>query len=106
MKKLSLLTAGGMLAGNAAPAFASKGISVLTAPSKKIGLQIYSLAKELTDDVPAGMKKIADIGYSYIELAGYLDRKMGKYKVDEYRRIVEDAGLEIKSSHVNPPVRE
>ena len=106
LKRLSLLTAGGILAGNTAPAFASKSLSVRTAPSKKLGLQIYSLGNELTDDVPAGMKKIADIGYSYIELAGYHDRKMGKYNVDEYRKIVEDAGLEVKSSHVNPPVSE
>lgn len=106
LKKISLLTVGGMISGTAAPAFASKNQSVLNSPSKKIGLQTYSLGKELTDNVPAGMKKIADIGYSYVELAGYHNGKMGPYTMKEYRKIVEGAGLEIKSAHVNPATRE
>jgi len=51
------------------------------------------------------MKKIAEIGYSTIELAGYGNRKMGQYEVTEYRKIVEESGLKITSSHVNPPER-
>jgi sugar phosphate isomerase/epimerase len=31
---------------------------------------------------------------------------MGEYEVDAYRKIVEDAGLKITSSHVNPPERK
>jgi sugar phosphate isomerase/epimerase len=106
LRKLSLLTLGGMVAGSAAP-LAAKSITFNTVASgkKKIGLQIYSLGKELTDDVPSGMKRIAEIGYSTIELAGYNNRKMGQYNMGEYRKIVEDAGLKITSSHVNPPDR-
>jgi len=105
LKKLSLLTFGGMVAGSVAPAVASNKNSTPAAGKKVIGLQIYSLMKELTDDVPAGMKKIKEIGYSTIELAGYRDRKMGIYEVGAYRKIVEDAGLKITSAHVNPPER-
>lgn len=103
LKKLSLLATGALVAGKSS--FASQRVGNNPAPSKKIGLQIYSLGKELTEDVPSGMKKIAEMGYSYIELAGYRDRKMGQYNMAEYRKIVEDAGLEIRSSHVNPPMR-
>ena len=106
LKKISLLTAGGMIAGSVTPAMASKGMSNAFASNKEAGLQIYSLGQELTADVPAGMKKIKDIGYSYIELAGYGDRKMGQYDLKEYRQIVEDAGLKITSSHTNFPARE
>ncbi|MFY9152053.1 MAG: sugar phosphate isomerase/epimerase [Prolixibacteraceae bacterium] len=106
LKKLSLLTLGGMVAGSVAPVTAANKITSTVAGKKVIGLQIYSLGKELTDDVPAGMKKIGQIGYSTIELAGYNNRKMGQYEVGEYRKIVEDAGLKIVSSHVNPPVRK
>jgi sugar phosphate isomerase/epimerase len=106
LKKISLLTAGGLMAGSVAPVLAS-GKSIPTVAGKKsIGLQIYSLGKELTDNVPAGMKKIAEIGYNHIELAGYGNRKMGQYEVGEYRKIVEDAGLKITSSHVSPPDRK
>ena len=106
IKKLSLLTLGGITAGSASPVIASNGNNPLPAAKKKIGLQIYSLGKELTDDVPAGMKKIAQIGYSTLELAGYGNRKMGKYEVTDYRKICDDNGLKITSSHVNPPMRK
>lgn len=105
LKKISLMTVGGLMAGSVAPVLAATKSIPTVAGKKMIGLQIYSLGKELTDDVPAGMKKIAEIGYSTIELAGYRDRKMGQYEVSEYRKIVEDAGLKITSAHVNPPDR-
>ena len=106
LKKISLLTAGGLMAGNFAPVIASANTAPTVAGKKVIGLQIYSLMKELTDNVPEGMKKIKEIGYSTIELAGYGNRKMGQYEVSEYRKIVEDAGLKITSAHVNPPERK
>ena len=105
LKKISLLTAGGLMAGSIAPVIASAKTTPMGAGKKAIGLQIYSLMKELTENVPAGMKKIKEIGYSTIELAGYNNRKMGDYDVSEYRKIVEDAGLKITSAHVNPPER-
>ena len=105
LKKISLLTAGGLMAGNFAPVIASAKTAPTIAGKKVIGLQIYSLMKELTENVPEGMKKIKEIGYSTIELAGYGNRKMGQYEVSEYRKIVEDAGLKITSAHVNPPER-
>lgn len=106
LKKLTLLTAGGFMAGSVAPAIASVKSSSSAAGKKSVGLQIYSLGKELTDDVPGGMKKVAEIGYTHIELAGYGNRKMGQYEVGEYRRIVDGAGLKITSSHVNPTDRK
>jgi len=106
LKKISLLTAGGFMAGNLAPVIASAKTAPTVAGKKVIGLQIYSLMKELTENVPEGMKKIKEIGYSTIELAGYNNRKMGQYEVSEYRKIVEDAGLKITSAHVNPPERK
>ena len=108
LKKLSLLAVGGIVAGSTAPvsASASNKKSSASASKKMIGLQIYSCAKELTDNVPAGMKRIAEIGYSSIELAGYRDRKMGEYEISAYRKICDDAGLKITSSHVNPTFRK
>lgn len=105
LKNLGLLTVGGTVAGSLKP-LAAKTFNKPAASNKKIGLQIYSLGRELAKDVPGGLKKIADIGYSTIELAGYRDRKMGDYSPEEYRKLAEDAGLKITSSHVNPPVRK
>ena len=106
LKKMSLLTFGGMVAGSVAPVVASNKNSTPPAGKKVIGLQIYSLGKELTDNVPEGMKKIKEIGYSNLELAGYGNRKMGQYEVEAYKKIVDDSGLKITSSHVNPPERK
>ena len=105
LKKLGLLTAGGLIGGKFTSAATTKGMGHLLAPDKKIGLQIYSVMRELNEDVPAGLKRIAEIGYSTIELAGYRNGKMGKYDVPEYRKIAEDAGLKITGSHVSPSVR-
>ncbi len=58
LKKLSLLTAGGVMAGSASSVMAANSMSNLSAPKNGVGLQIYSLGGELTDDVPAGMKKL------------------------------------------------
>ena len=106
LKKLGLLTVGGLAGSSLAPAMASEIPGNLLAPKKKIGLQIYSLGKELTDDVPNGLKKIAKIGYSTIELAGYGNRKMGNIEVADYRKMANDAGIKITGSHVSPPVRK
>ena len=107
LKKLSLLTLCGVVANSMTPSLAmGKSTSSLFAPKKIMWLQIYSLGKELTDNVPEGMKKIAEMGFTNIELAGYGNRKMGTYEVTDYRKIVDDAGLKITSSHVNPPLRK
>lgn len=105
LKKLGLLTVGGIVGGSASAATA-KSVSNAFAKNKSIGLQIYSLGRELTEDVPGGMKKIADIGYKTIELAGYRNRKMGNIEIADYIKMVDDAGIKITGSHVNPPVRK
>lgn len=104
LKGMGLLTAGGMVAGSLNPLSASSMVSSVAA-KKHIGLQIYSVGRELNADVPAGLKRIADMGYDHIELAGYGNRKMGEYSVEDYRKLANDAGLKITSSHVNPPTR-
>jgi sugar phosphate isomerase/epimerase len=69
-------------------------------------LQIYSLGNELFDDTAAGLKRIAAMGYTTLELAGYNDGKIGSIPMLEFKKMTEDAGLKIVSSHVNPPMRE
>lgn len=109
LKNASLLTAGSMFAGkvgatNAATA-ASPAVSE-TMAGKNIGLQIYSLGGELYKDVLGGMKKLKKMGYSTLELAGYDKGKIGGIEMMEFKKMADDAGLKITSSHVNPPVRE
>jgi sugar phosphate isomerase/epimerase len=85
----------------------SCGSSATAAPARKsfIGLQTYSLGGELTADVPAGLKRVYDAGYTDLELAGYRDGMQGEYTMAEYKKMADDAGLKISGAHVGPSSR-
>jgi hypothetical protein len=44
-----------------------------------IGLQLYTIRDAMAKDVPGSLKKVSDIGYKYVELAGYADGKFYGY---------------------------
>jgi sugar phosphate isomerase/epimerase len=73
-----------------------------TGPADKfsnIGLQLYTIRDAMLKDVPGSLKKVADIGYKNLELADYSDGKFYGYKPAEFRKIVNDLGMQIISSH-------
>ncbi len=106
LKSASFLTLGGLVAGKAEALQAAIPVRTETPAKKSIGLQIYSLGGELTKDVPAGMKQLKQMGYSTLELAGYNNGKINGVDMMEFKKMAEDAGLKITSSHVNPPTGE
>ena len=106
LKSASFLTLGGLVAGKAEALQAANPVRTETTAKKSIGLQIYSLGGELTKDVPAGMKQLKQMGYSTLELAGYNNGKINGVDMMEFKKMAEDAGLKITSSHVNPPTGE
>lgn len=106
LKSASFLTLGGLVAGKAGALQAATPVVTETTAKKSIGLQIYSLGGELTKDVPAGMKQLKKMGYSTLELAGYNNGKINGVDMMEFKKMAEDAGLKITSSHVNPPTGE
>ncbi|MBG0860657.1 MAG: sugar phosphate isomerase/epimerase [Bacteroidales bacterium] len=64
-----------------------------------IGLQLYTIRDAMATDVPGSLKKVADAGYKYLELAGYADRKFYGHEPSEFKKMVNDLGMEILSSH-------
>ncbi len=70
------------------------------APKKKIGLQLYSLRDAMKDDVKGTLKKVADIGYSTVEAAGYNDGLIHGIAPLEFKKMVEDLGMKVTSSHL------
>ena len=106
LKNISLFTAGGLLAGKAGSvnaANAALGVVDEVHAGKEIGLQIYSLSQELyKGDVAANLRKVKDMGYSKLELAGYGKGAIGGVPMMDFKKMAEDAGLKIISSHVNP----
>lgn len=67
---------------------------------KDMGMQAYSVRDALKEDFAGTMKKIADIGYKYIEGYGLtLDGKLYGMAPSEYKKIVTDLGMELISTH-------
>ena len=61
---------------------------------KPIGIQLYSLREYAAKDFVAVLKKVADIGYKYVEPAGFWD-----LRPSELKKMVEDLGMGMVSSH-------
>ncbi|NSW50967.1 MAG: sugar phosphate isomerase/epimerase [Anaerolineae bacterium] len=63
-----------------------------------IALQIYSIREHLKtkEDFAASMKRLAEIGYTAIEIAGV----PGEISPEEVRRICDECGLKIISAHI------
>lgn len=68
--------------------------------NKSIGVQVYSVRDALKEDFNGSIKRLADIGFEYIEAYG-LGTEGTILDMDpaEYRRIVTDTGLSIASTH-------
>jgi len=101
LRNISLVTAGGLLAGKSGVMHAATNESSAAMANKSLGLQIYSLQNELYDDLPKRMKELKMLGYENLELAGYSSGKIGEVDMMEFKRIAEGEGLKLVSSHVN-----
>ncbi len=66
-----------------------------------VGLQLYSIRDAMTEDVAGSLKKVSDLGYKNIEMASYADGKFYDMAPKEFRKIVEDLGMKIISSHTS-----
>ncbi|WP_447752423.1 sugar phosphate isomerase/epimerase family protein [Sphingopyxis fribergensis] len=88
------ILAGGLAA--LAAACAPQGPRRFFAPSgPPIGVQLYSVAKELSEDLDGTLAAIAAIGYRTVELAGYAGKTPA-----ELRAALDRAGLRCTSAHV------
>jgi sugar phosphate isomerase/epimerase len=63
--------------------------------AKATGIQLYTVGKELSEDMGGTLAKIAAIGYRTVESAG-----MGGKTAAEFRKALDNAGLKCPSSHL------
>lgn len=61
-----------------------------------IALQLYTIREETEKDFRSALEKVAEIGYTGVELAGY-----GCHTPKEIRKMLDDLGLIAVSSHVS-----
>ncbi len=64
-----------------------------------VGLQLYTIRDAMAADVVGSLQKVSDMGYKNLELAGYSNGKFYGYEPAEFKKIVEDKGMQVISSH-------
>lgn len=73
--------------------------AIVDPKSFNLGLQLYTIRDAMAVDVPGSLKKVSDLGYRYVELADYVDGKFYGYAPADFKKLVNDLGMEILSSH-------
>lgn len=79
--------------------FEEKALAAKDPKAFGIGLQLYTIRDAMAQDVPGSLKKVSEAGYKYLELAGYAAGKFYGYNPPEFKKLVNDLGMEILSSH-------
>lgn len=60
----------------------------------KVGLQLYSVREEMKKDMDSTLKAVKEIGYDYVEFAGYFGKS-----AEEVRALLDKHGLTCISVH-------
>jgi len=91
LKNGALTVAGAALFSNLLMASANAG--------ELVGVQLYSVRDDMKTDPLGTLKKLAAIGYKHVEHAGYTDRKFYGSTAAEFKKILNDLGMEMPSGH-------
>ncbi len=89
-------TAGGLALGALVIPGIAKGEKV-----KNIGIQLYSVRKEMLADAVGTLKQLANIGYKELESARSEKGNYYGLQPKEIKKIVSDLGMTLRSGHVH-----
>ncbi len=76
-------------------------ISDKSKPGKNIGLQLYSIRDSINRDVPAAIRKVAQMGYTFVEPAGYSDGKFYGMEPKAFKALCKKNKMKVLSSHTS-----
>ena len=68
-------------------------------PGVIVGIQLYTVRDDMKKDPEGTLKKLAAIGYKYVEAAGYADRKFYGYSIPDFKKLLKATGLKMESGH-------
>jgi len=68
-------------------------------PQKEIGIQLYSVREDMKADPRATVIKVGEMGYSFVETAGYADGKFYGMDPMEFKALVEENNMKFLGSH-------
>ena len=60
-----------------------------------LGIQLYTVAADLSKDVPGTLRALSKIGYKFVESAGF-----AKLSARDFRKALDEAGLQCPSCHL------
>ena len=83
----------------AATAIAGNKVFASAAANHITGLQLYSVRDDMKADPAGTLKQLAAMNYTYVEHANYIDRKFYGYSAAEFKKLLDDLGLKMKSGH-------
>ena len=75
-----------------------------TEQERRFIIQLWSLNRHIATDFEGTINALAEMGYTGVEMFGYGNGQWFGMAPAEVRRIVEEAGMEIVSSHVRLPL--
>jgi sugar phosphate isomerase/epimerase len=91
IQKTALLVAGSsVLSHNLFAAAASGQIT---------GIQLYSVRDDMKKDPVGTLNALAAMGYVYVEHANYVNRKFYGFSAPEFKKVLDDHGLKMRSGH-------
>lgn len=70
-----------------------------SAKKRILGIQLYSVRDDMKNDPSGTLRKLADMGYKYVEHANYADRKFYGYGAKEFKSLLDGMGLKMLSGH-------
>jgi sugar phosphate isomerase/epimerase len=68
-------------------------------PKDILGIQLYTVRDDMKKDPVGTLKKLSDMGYKYVEHAGYYNHKFYGYSISEFKKILSDNNLKMISGH-------
>ncbi len=73
---------------------------------KDVFLQLYSVRDDIKADYAGTIAKLAKIGYTGVEAAGYKDGKFYGMSPADFAKSIQDVGMRLISSHLKCPLPE
>lgn len=83
----------------AGTAMFSNEIFAMRKGSSITGIQLYSVRDDMKKDPSGTLKQLADMGYKYVEHANYINRKFYGYSAKDFKKLLDDLGLTMRSGH-------
>ena len=94
----------GIVSCGSSPKKATTEETKSAAPEKYIGLQLWSVKDDMGKDVAATLASVGEMGYKFVETAGYGDGKIYGMEPADFKSLCEKSGLDFIGAHTGQDV--